>query len=212
MAAEIPLLEVTTRAEWRAWLAKHHNRDREIWLVFWKKHTGRPCVPYAEAVDEALCFGWIDSLVRRLDDDRYAQKFTPRQAKKSGWTELNRRRFARLVEEGRMTPAGLAKGPPAEAGGEVGPGGLAAGKPGGAAGPARRIAEAGAAAVSTPAADVEAALRAAGEAWANFSRLAPSHRRNYLGWIEAAKRPETRGRRIAETAARLARGEKLGLK
>jgi uncharacterized protein YdeI (YjbR/CyaY-like superfamily) len=200
MAAEIPLLEVTTRARWRAWLAEHHDREREIWLVFWKKHTGKPCVPYVEAVDEALCFGWIDSLVRRLDDDRYAQKFTPRQAKKSGWTELNRRRFARLVEEGRMTPAGLAKGPPA---------GAPAGQP--PRGQVEQPPRPDPAVAAVPA-DIEAALRAVGEAWANFTCLAPSYRRHYLRWIEQAKRPETRARRIAEAAARLAHGEKLGLK
>jgi uncharacterized protein YdeI (YjbR/CyaY-like superfamily) len=105
-------LEVTSSREWRAWLAEHHGREIGIWLVFWKKHTGKTAVSYQDAVDEALCFGWIDTLVRRLDDDRYAQKFTPRQPK-SHWTEANRRIFARLVEERRMTAAGLAKGPPA---------------------------------------------------------------------------------------------------
>jgi uncharacterized protein YdeI (YjbR/CyaY-like superfamily) len=190
MAAGVPLLEVTTRAEWRAWLARHHDREREIWLVFWKKHTGKPSLPYAEAVDEALCFGWIDSLVRRLDDERYAQKFTPRKDK-SSWTDLNRRRFARLVEEGRMTPAGLAKGPPpATAAGPRPPRDPAAAVPG----------------------DVEAALRAQGDAWVNFTRLAPSYRRLYVGWIEAAKRPETRARRLAEAVGKLARNEKLGMK
>jgi uncharacterized protein YdeI (YjbR/CyaY-like superfamily) len=111
-AEPLQTLEVTLREEWRAWLAEHHDREAAIWLVFWKKHTGRPCVSYQDAVDEALCFGWIDTLVRRLDDDRYAQKFMPRKPK-SNWTEANRRIFARLVREGRMTPAGLAKGPPA---------------------------------------------------------------------------------------------------
>jgi uncharacterized protein YdeI (YjbR/CyaY-like superfamily) len=185
---------VTTRGEWRAWLADHHDRDREIWLVFWKKHTGKPSLPYAEAVDEALCFGWIDSLVRRLDDERYAQKFTPRKAK-SNWTDLNRRRFARLVEERRMTAAGLAREPP----------------PATAVAEQRERSERPEPAATVPG-DVEAALRAHGEAWANFSRLAPSHRRNYVRWIEAAKRPETRARRVAEAVARLERNEKLGLK
>jgi uncharacterized protein YdeI (YjbR/CyaY-like superfamily) len=111
-AEPLPTLEVASSREWRAWLAEHHGRETGIWLVFWKKHTGKTAVSYQDAVDEALCFGWIDTLVRRLDDDRYAQKFTPRKPK-SNWTEANRRIFARLVEQGRMTPAGLAKGPPA---------------------------------------------------------------------------------------------------
>lgn len=107
-------LQVTLVSEWRDWLAAHHDREAAIWLVFFKKHTGKPCVSYQDAVDEALCFGWIDSIVRRLDDERYAQKFTPRKPK-SNWSEINRRIFARLVREGRMTAAGLAKGPPAPA-------------------------------------------------------------------------------------------------
>jgi len=121
-------LQVTLPGEWRDWLAAHHDRETEIWLVFFKKHTGKACVSYQDAVDEALCFGWIDSIVRRLDDERYAQKFTPRKPKRppvqggqaalpggSNWSEANRRIFARLVREGRMTAAGLAKGPPAPA-------------------------------------------------------------------------------------------------
>ncbi len=76
---EILQLHVTTREAWRAWLQEHHDSDREIWLVFDKKHTGRPRVSYDEAVEEALCFGWIDGLVRRLDEDRYMQRFSPRK-------------------------------------------------------------------------------------------------------------------------------------
>jgi uncharacterized protein YdeI (YjbR/CyaY-like superfamily) len=104
-------LAVILASEWRAWLAEHHDRETEIWLVFYKKHTGKPGISYQDALEEALCFGWVDILVRRLDDERYAQKFTPRKAR-SNWSEINRRLFARLVEEGRMTAAGLAKAPP----------------------------------------------------------------------------------------------------
>jgi uncharacterized protein YdeI (YjbR/CyaY-like superfamily) len=93
-------LHPTTRAAWRAWLAAHHDRETEIWLVYNKRHTGELRVEYDDAVEEALCFGWIDSIVRTIDEDRYAQKFTPRKAK-SKWSELNRRRFAKLVAEGR---------------------------------------------------------------------------------------------------------------
>src|SRR3954468_24732700 len=107
------LLHPTTRADWRSWLAANHDRETEIWLVYNKRHTGEPRVEYDDAVEEALCFGWIDSIVRTIDADRYAQKFTPRKAK-SKWSALNRERFARMVCEGKMTAAGLAKSPPEE--------------------------------------------------------------------------------------------------
>src|SRR3954454_23957543 len=97
----------TTRAAWRAWLAANHDRETEIWLVYNKRHTGEPRVEYDDAVEEALCFGWIDSIVRTIDADRYAQKFTPRKAK-SKWSELNRRRFATTACEGKRSPAGAA--------------------------------------------------------------------------------------------------------
>ncbi len=99
--------EATHRHDWRAWLEENHHRETEIWLVFYKSHTGHPCVSYEDAVEEALCFGWIDSLVKRIDDDRYAQKFSPRKPG-SKWSVSNRRRMAKLIREGRMTPAGLA--------------------------------------------------------------------------------------------------------
>jgi uncharacterized protein YdeI (YjbR/CyaY-like superfamily) len=191
----LELVHATTREEWRAWLARHHASATEIWLVFHKKHTGKPRVPYEDAVEEALCFGWIDSLVRRLDDERYAQKFTPRKAG-STWSESNRRRFAKLVREGRMTAAGLALSPPA--GGEDA-GGPSAPRP------------------KPKASDavpgyIEVALRAHGAAWTNFTGLAPSHRRHYTHWIETAKRQETRLKRLAEAISLLAENKKLGLK
>lgn len=183
------LLHLTTRADWRAWLAAHHERETEIWLVYNKRHTGEPRVEYDDAVEEALCFGWIDSIVRTIDADRYAQKFTPRKAK-SKWSELNRERFARMVREGKMTPAGLAKSPP----------------------------EDGAGATAKPPADdsvpdyIEQALRANGVAWDNLSNLAPSYRRLYVRWIEDAKKEETRRKRLAEAVSLLEQNKKLGLK
>jgi len=180
----------TTRAAWRAWLAAHHDREKEIWLVYNKRHTGAPRVEYDDAVEEALCFGWIDSIVRTIDADRYAQKFTPRKAK-SKWSELNRRRFAKMVREGKMTPAGLAKSPPQDENGAT------KNKP--------------SAGDSVPG-YIEEALRANGVAWANFSNLAPSYRRLYVGWIENAKKEETRRKRLAEAVSLLEQNKKLGLK
>ena len=137
-------------------------------------------------MEEALCFGWIDSIVRTIDENRYAQKFTPRKAK-SKWSDSNLKRFAKLVREGKMTAAGLAKAPPAD------------------------VEPTPAADDSVPG-YIESALRENGAAWTSFTDLAPSYRRLYIRWIEDAKRQETRRRRLAEAVGRLERGEKLGLK
>jgi uncharacterized protein YdeI (YjbR/CyaY-like superfamily) len=97
-------LYVDTREAWRAWLAAHHATASEIWLVSYRKHTGRPSVPYNDAVEEALCFGWIDSTRKGLDDERYVQRYTPRR-EGSAYSQLNRERLARLDEQGRLLPS-----------------------------------------------------------------------------------------------------------
>lgn len=101
------LLYLTSRDQWREWLAENHASENEAWLVMYRKHTGRQSVPYADAVEEALCFGWIDSVVRKVDADSYAQKFSPRKPK-SNWAESNKRRVKALIEQGLMTEAGMA--------------------------------------------------------------------------------------------------------
>src|SRR5712691_11205525 len=100
-------LRVTNRKAWRTWLSQHHNKEREIWLVYAKQHTGKPRIPYADAVEEGLCFGWIDSTVKRIDETFYAQRFSPRKST-SGWSQQNIERLRRLVKQRKMTPAGLA--------------------------------------------------------------------------------------------------------
>jgi uncharacterized protein YdeI (YjbR/CyaY-like superfamily) len=186
-------LHVTTREEWRAWLAEHHATETEIWVVYYKQHTGQPRISYDELVEEALCFGWIDSLVRRLDDDRYAQKVTPRK-NTSKWSEPNLRRFAELVKNSRMTAAGLAKGPPADV----------------------TVAKKPSAPLPAEGAEVpefiQQRLRTNAKAWRFFQDLAPSYRRHYVKWIEIAKREETRQKRLDEAISLLEQGKKLGLK
>src|SRR6266566_695475 len=103
-------LDVRTPEQWRKWLADHHDSQSEVWLVFHKRHTGRASIAYEDAVDEALCFGWVDSLIKRLDDERYARKFTPRKLD-SRWSTVNRERYARLEASGRLTGAGLNRAP-----------------------------------------------------------------------------------------------------
>lgn len=100
-------LLVTTREEWRDWLAQHHDSYREIWLIYYKKTSGKTGISYEEAVEEALCFGWIDGAIKGIDKETYAGRFTPRRAK-SPWSDSNRERVARLLTDGRMTEAGLA--------------------------------------------------------------------------------------------------------
>lgn len=180
-------LDVRTRAAWRAWLAKHHATASEIWLVFHKIHTGTRSIEYEAAVEEALCFGWVDSLITRLDEDRYARKFTPRKAD-SAWSASNRRRYARVKAAGRLAAAGK-KRPPTS-----------------------RSAHAAPPDVSTVPADVAEALKATPKAWTYFRSLPPSHRRRYLLWMVTAKQEATRQRRLREAVRRLVRGKELGLR
>jgi uncharacterized protein YdeI (YjbR/CyaY-like superfamily) len=186
MTAELSMLRVTSRRQWRAWLAKHHASSPGVWLVFYKAHTGAKSIPYEDAVREALCFGWIDSLVKRLDDDRYALKVTPRKPT-SKWSDLNRRRWAELEAAGRLAPAGLAAAPTTRT---YAPRPVIPELPG----------------------YIARALRANSRAWKFFRELAPTYRRDFVVWIHLAKRPETRARRIRESISLLAAGKKLGLK
>lgn len=183
---EPKLLYVPTREEWRAWLAEHHETETEIWLVFPKQHTGKPRVSYGDAVEEALCFGWIDSIARRIDEDRSAQKFTPRKDT-GNWSAPNLERMERLIAGGQMTPAGLAKLAPV-------------------AQPPRYQSD------SAVPLFVEEALKENEAAYRNFLALAPSHRRNYIRWITEAKKEETRQRRLQESLRLLETNQKLGLK
>ena len=100
-------LYAKNRREWRAWLSKHHKTAPEIWLIYYKKESGKPRVPYNDAVDEALCYGWIDSILKPIDKKKYAQRFSPRR-KTSKLSDMNRERVRRLIKSGRMTKAGLA--------------------------------------------------------------------------------------------------------
>ena len=180
-------LEVRSRNEWRKWLAKHHASVSEVWLVFNKRHSARPSVDYEAAVEEALCFGWIDSLIKRLDDERYARKFTPRKPV-SRWSTANRRRYAALQARGLLRAPGLKRPPTGRSGDAPRP-------------PVSRLP-----------AYIERGLKADPAAWTYFERLAPSYRRVYIAWIDSAKHEETRHRRLQEAIRLLAAGRKLGLK
>lgn len=185
-------LYVIDGAAWRAWLKEHYADTSVIWLVFRKKDSGAPSIDYETAVEEALCFGWIDSIIKKLDETSYARKFTPRKTD-SKWSASNKARVKRLIAAGRMAPAGQRLVDEARASGRwdksAGPD-IPPGLP----------------------AELTEALAANPLAAENFEALAPSYRKQYIGWVAVAKRAETRQRRVAESIALLERGEKLGMK
>jgi uncharacterized protein YdeI (YjbR/CyaY-like superfamily) len=183
-------LLVRTLEQWRDWLTEHHSSQSEVWLIFHKRHTGRASLAYKDARDEALCFGWVDSLVKRLDDRRYAQKFTPRRAD-SRWSDVNRKCYAELKAAGRLKPPGIER-PPTDRSYRPRPPRLPM--------PAKLPAY------------IQAALRNCPAALRHFEALAPSQRRRYVAWIESAKREETKLRRLKEAIRLLASGKVLGLK
>ena len=186
MSDDLRTLELRDGEAWRAWLQAHHAASPGVWLVFHKRHTGVTCISYEASVRQALCFGWIDSLVRRLDEARYARKFTRRKTR-SNWSPSNRRRWTELREDGLLAAAGLAA-PPTDLRPE----------------PRPEIPE-------LPA-YIAAAFLAEPRAWRFFQQLAPTYRRHFVAWIHTAKRQATREKRIRESIALLAAGRKLGLK
>ncbi len=185
MAAAPPPNSVhpTSRAAWRAWLRAHHGRTEGVWLVSHKKATGRPRMEYGESVEEALCFGWIDSKPAKLDAERTMLYFAPRKPG-TGWSRPNKERVARLLAAGLMEPAGLAKVEAAKRDGSW-----------------TRLDAIEALEVPD---DLARALASLPDAARHFDAFPRSVKRGILEWIATAKKPETRARRIAETA-RLAR-------
>jgi uncharacterized protein YdeI (YjbR/CyaY-like superfamily) len=169
------VLFLTSTDELRGWFDANHTTALELWLGYHKKSTGRPTITWSDAVDEALCVGWIDSVRYSLDDERSAQRFTPRR-KGSSWSAINVRKVAELTAQGRMRPAGLAAFEARD--------------------PERTAIysyEREAAALT----DAEVGrLRANAAAWADWERRPPSYKRAITYWIVSAKKPETRARRL----------------
>jgi uncharacterized protein YdeI (YjbR/CyaY-like superfamily) len=182
-------LHPETRAQWRAWLERHHATSDGVWLVFWRQQSGRTGPTYDDAVQEALCFGWIDSKPAKLDDHRTMLRFSPRK-RGSGWARTNKVRIERLIRDGLMTEAGLAKIEEAKADGSW--------------------TKLDAVEDLIVPDDLAAALAEHPGARQRWDQLPRSVRRSALGWIVQAKRPETRARRVAETARAAARGERPG--
>jgi uncharacterized protein YdeI (YjbR/CyaY-like superfamily) len=185
-------LRFVGRAEWRRWLKSNHDKVTGIWMEYLKGAGAKDCIRYEDAIEEALCWGWIDSIIKKVDEERYLRKFTPRQAG-SIWSALNKKRIEKMISDGRMTKAGLAKIETAKRNGEW-------------------------AKAHAPANGLEGlpefaeALQASKKAKAFFDGLAQSYKRQFLGWIGEARRNETRARRIAEAVRLLEQGKKMTMR
>jgi uncharacterized protein YdeI (YjbR/CyaY-like superfamily) len=164
-----------SRAAWRAWLETHHAASPGIWLVFAKKHTGLPTLTYEDAVQEALCFGWIDSLVKSIDDRFHMQMFTPRKPK-SAWSATNKARLTKLMKSGVMAPAGLAA--------------VAAAKKSGTWNSYADVDK-----LTIPP-ELQRAFDANPDAKKNWPSYTASAQRSFLHMVNGAKRPETREKRV----------------
>lgn len=171
-------VEVTSRKQWRTWLTNHHTQTDSIWLVTYKKHTGSRYLPYDEIVEEALCFGWIDSLPRKLDSDRTMLLLSPRRPK-SPWSKLNKDRVTTMIGQSLMTPAGQAKIDQAKADGSW-----------------TFLDDVEALIIPD---DLAAALAANSQAKEYFEAFSPSSKKGILQWIKRAKQTTTREKRIKKT-------------
>lgn len=183
--ADLGFVQPASAEEWRSWLEENHVRSPGIWLAVGKKGNSRTALTYERAVEEALCFGWIDSTVRRMDEHRFKQLFTPRRSGGT-WAPSNKRRVERLIAEGRMRPAGLAVIEAAKADGSW-----------------DQLEDAESLVIP---ADLADALSNDEHAAKGFDAFPESAKKQMLWWIASAKRPETRARRIVSTVETAAAG------
>ena len=184
-----------TRGQWRKWLEKNHSTAPGIWMIYYKKETGKRKFDMPDAVEEALCFGWIDSVAQKLDDERSMQKFTPRKPK-SIWSKINKKRIEKLIEQKLMKPAGLATIERAKKNGSW---------------DTLNSSDLHTDNNSMPV-DLEKALSKNKKALANFLAFPPSYRKRFLFWIDSAKTPLTKAVRIKQTLLMAAANKKPGLK
>lgn len=181
-------LHVTNRNEWRSWLAKNHDKEKEIWLVYYRKTSGKPRISYNDAVEEALCYGWIDSIQKGIDEDRFAQRFTPRRSK-SLLSEMNKERIRMLIKEGKMTIAGL------NAVSEI-----------------LDIAQFQEEKLNI-APDILAVLKTDRQAWKNFQKLPEAYKRVRIGYLESRRRhgDEAFQRSLQHFVRMTARNKRFGM-
>lgn len=183
-------LYVTNRKDWRAWLRKNHNKKKEIWLIYYKKHTNKPRIPYDDAVEEALCYGWVDSTAKRIDEERFMQRYTPRN-KNSLWSEINKKRAEKMMKLRKMTKIGTEKIKIAKKNGKWDN-----------------------AYTSKKKLDLPPDLKKAlikNKAFENFNNLANTYQNMYISWVIDAKKKETRLRRIKIVVERSLINKKAGI-
>ena len=174
-------LYVEDRGKWRAWLEANSQEATEVWLLCYKKDAGRPAIDYAAAVEEAICFGWIDGKLKNVDQARFARLFTPRKPK-SRWSRINLERARRMMDEGKMTAAGLKVFNPRN--------------------------QTPALPTKLPA-SLEEQFRKSETAWENFSRFPPSYRRMTIGWVASAKQEATQLRRLQQLISKSALNQRI---
>tara|TARA_Y100000310_G_C20495566_1_gene721366 strand:+ start:114 stop:683 length:570 start_codon:yes stop_codon:yes gene_type:complete len=178
------------RKEWRDWLAKNHNKEKKVHLIKYKRHTGKPALSHKESMEEAICFGWIDTTIKRLDEDRFRRTFV-RRGKNARWSRATLGYAKKMIEEKRMTKAGMdayelgLKKPPMDHF-------IRSKNP------------------DTPK-DLEKQLEKSKKAKEFFQNLAPSYKRYYIYWVESAKRQETKNKRIKEVFDRCKESKKPGV-
>lgn len=179
-------LYVSTRSAWRTWLRKHHKSATEIWLIYYKKGSGKPRIPYDVAVEEALCFGWIDSIAKSIDDSKYVQRFTPRK-KKSPWSPANKERARRLIRTRRMTSSGLRA--------------FRAG-----------VGKVHASTQFKIPPDILSALKSNAPAWRHFRSFSGPYQRVRIGWIDGSrKRPQVFRQRLRYFLRMTEQGKRFGM-
>ncbi|MGD0711648.1 MAG: YdeI/OmpD-associated family protein [Bacteroidales bacterium] len=191
MKEDISPIIFETRNKLRSWLKKNHDKVDVAWFAINKKNSKIKCITYAEALEEALCFGWIDGIVKRYNDDYYMQRFTPRKAK-SKWSAVNKGKIIKLIEEGKMIDAGYAKIEEAKRNGQW-----------------EKTNENRNNQVLPD--DLKFALMHSKFAWKNFSAFAPGYQRLYIAWVNSVKKEDARNRRIANVVERSEKNEKPGM-
>ncbi len=194
---ELEFLYFKDKESYRSWLQKNHDKSPGIWMVFYKKHVNKECIPYHEALEEALCFGWIDSIIKRIDKDQYVRKFTPR-TNTSKWSEVNKKLVMALLKKGKMREEGLRKIDIYLKTEKVD-------------WDTKELQEKGTKEWDVPNFIKEEFARNE-PALTNFNALAPTYKKHYILWITNAKREETIQNRLKESIALLKENKKLGLK
>jgi len=176
---------VTNREQWRSWLAKNHNKEREIWLIYYKKSSGKERIPYNDAVEEALCYGWIDSTMKGIDEEKFAQRFTPRRPN-SILSQPNRERIHILIKQKKMTDVGIAA--------------------------VKHVFDASSETKLVIAKDILKSLKEDKSVWENFQGFPEPYKRIRINWIEGARtRPEIFKKRLSYFLKMTAKNKRYGM-